>query len=152
MKTVLIAALFVVVVAAVGFGAYQFGQQTGLTEAQNIRSEFFASRTGTTGNPQGGQGGQGGAAQTGQGGTNVRSQATRPVAAGTIKSIQGQVMEVTQQDGTTVTVALSGQTQIQKITAGAATDLQVGQYVSIQGVQATGQVNAQVIQISPSAQ
>lgn len=149
MKTVLIAVLFIVVVAAVGFGAYQVGQQTGLTEAQNIRSEFFASRTGTGANPQGGQTGS---AQTGQGGSNVRSQAARPVASGTIKSIQGQVMQVTQQDGTSVTVALSGQTQVQKVTAGAATDLQVGQHVSVQGVQATGQVNAQVIQISPSAQ
>ncbi len=152
MKTVLIAALFIVVVAAVGFGAYQYGQQTGLTEAQNIRSEFFASRTGTGATSQGGPGGQGGAAQTAQGGTNVRSQAGRPVASGTIKSIQGQVMEVTQQDGTTVTVALSGQTQIQKIAAGAAGDLQVGQHVSVTGVQATGQVNAQIIQISPTAQ
>ncbi len=152
MKTALIVALFIVVVAAVGFGAYQVGQQTGLTEATNIRSEFFASRTGSAANPQGAQGG---AAQTGQGsqsGTNVRSQATRPVAAGTIKSIQGEIMEVTQQDGTTVTVALSAQTQIQKITAGATADLQVGERVSIQGVQATGQVNAQVIQISPGAQ
>jgi hypothetical protein len=145
MKTAIIGILMIVLLAVVGIGAYMYGQSTGLTEAQNIRSEFFQSRTGNTA-------AAGGQANSAQGGTNVRSQATRPVASGTIKSLQGDVIEVTQQDGSTVLVALSGQTVIEKMVTGAASDLQVGARISVQGVQSTGQVNAQVIQISQGGQ
>lgn len=142
MKTGIIVVLMVVLLAVVGYGAYTAGQSNGLTEAQNIRTQFFQTRSGTAGS----------ASSAGSAGTNVRSQATRPVASGTIKSIQGDVVEVTQQDGTSVLVALSGQTVIEKTVTGATSDLQVGQRISVEGVQSTGQVNAQVIQISQSGQ
>ncbi len=141
-KTLLIVALVVVLVAVVGIGAYLMGQSNGLTEAQNIRTEFLQSRSGTSST-------QGTGSQTG---ASVRSQTGRPLANGTIKSIQGQVVEVTQQDGTSVLVALSGQTVIEKLVTGTPSDLQVGQRVSVQGTQATGQVNAQLIQITASGQ
>lgn len=140
MKTVLITILVLVLLAVVGVGAYLTGQSNGLTQAQNIRSEFFQSRSGTSSSQ----------AASGQTGAGVRSQATRPVASGAIKSIQNDVLEVTQQDGSTVLVALSGQTTIEKTVKGAPSDLQVGQRISVQGEQATGQVNAQIIQITQS--
>ncbi len=142
MKNVLVVALVVVLVVVVGIGAYMVGQSNGLTEAQNIRTEFVQSRTGSTSTQGTGN----------QAGTTVRSQTTRPVASGTIKSIQGDVIQLSQQDGTNVIVALSGQTVIEKVVTGSASDLQAGQRISVQGVQATGQVNAQVIQITPSGQ
>ncbi len=144
MKNVLIVSLVVVLVAVVGIGAYLVGQSNGLTEAQNIRTEFLQSRSGTSSTQA--------QAAGSQSGSNVRSQIGRPLASGTIKSIQGQVVEVTQTDGTSVVVALSGQTVIEKIVTGTSGDLQIGQRISVQGTQATGQVNAQLIQITGSGQ
>ncbi len=143
MKTTLLTLLVVVLVVVVGVGAYLMGQSNGLTEAQNIRTEFLQSRSGTGSTQAAGS-------QSGQSGTAVRTQIGRPLASGAIKSIQGDVIEVTQQDGTSVVVALSGQTVIEKIVTGTPSYLQVGQTISVQGTQATGQVNAQLIQITGS--
>lgn len=145
MKNVLVIVVLIVVVAGVvGVVAYSAGQSYGETQAQNIRSEFFQSRSGTAG-----QSGQGGTAAQG---SNVRNQAGRSVAAGSIMSIQGSTIQLTQQDGTSVTVNLSGQTVIQKVTVGSASDLQMGQHVSVQGTETNGQVAATMIQITASGQ
>src|SRR5512135_553014 len=77
-KWILITLLLVIIIgAASAFGGYTYGHAAGLTAAQNIRSDFFASRGVTgqagagaagTGAFTGGQGaGQGAAQGTGQG-------------------------------------------------------------------------------------
>jgi hypothetical protein len=143
MRIAFIIVLAIVVIAVVGIGAYQFGESNGLTQAQTIRSEFFQSRS-TNSNAQGGT--------NSQQGTNVRSQTGRPVASGTIKSIDGTTIQLTQQDGSTATVSLNAQTVIQKVVVGSATDLQIGERITVQGTQTNGQTTAQSIQISQGGQ
>ncbi len=145
MKTVVLVVVVIVLVAIVGVGAYDLGMTAGETNAQNIRTQFFQSRP-TTGQTSGTQQGQG------QGQGQAASRAARPLATGAIQSLNGNIMEVTQQDGTTVTVVLSPQTVVEKTTTGAQSDLKPGLRVSVQGVQATGQVDAQLIQITQSTQ
>ncbi len=139
MRTAIMVVAVLVLVAVVGVGAYDLGQTAGETNAQNIRAEFVQSRTATTG--------QTGTTQQGQNAARAR-----PLASGTIQSLNGDVMQVTQQDGTTVTVVLSPQTVVEKMTTGTQSELKPGLRISVQGVQATGQVNAQLIQITQSTQ
>ncbi len=141
MKTVIVVAVVIVLLVVVGFGAYSVGESSGFTQAQNIRSEFFQSHSAA--------GGQGGSATPGAG---TRSQAARPAASGTIKSIQGNTVQLTQQDGSSLTVNLSGQTIVERVVKGASSDLQAGQRISVQGTEANGQMTAQVIQIAASTQ
>ncbi len=147
MKTAIVAILVVVLLIVVGALAYNEGQAAGLTEATNIRTQFLQSRGGTTGGAtqQGGAAQQGGSSQQGQA---ARSQASRPIATGVVKSVSGDMLELTQQDGTTVTVTFSSQTVIQKTVTGTANDLQIGQRVSIQGSQTNTGDTATVIQIT----
>ncbi len=135
MKTAISLVAVLVLVAIVGVGAYDLGQSAGEANAQNIRADFIRSRS-TTGQADTSQPGQSAARE-------------RPLASGTIQSFDGNVMQVAQQDGSSVTVALGAQTVVEKTVAGAPSDLKAGLRVSVQGVQATGQVNAQVIQILP---
>jgi uncharacterized protein (UPF0333 family) len=139
MKTVISLVVVAVLVAVVGVGAYDLGQSAGETNAQNIRADFVRSRSTTTGQTD----------TTQQGQSAARA---RPLATGAIQSLNGNIMQVTQQDGTTVTVVLSAQTTVEKMVAGAQTDLKPGVRVSVQGTQATGQVDAQMIQITQSTQ
>lgn len=144
MKTAIIAILALVALAVVGGGGYYFGQAAGLTEATNIRSEFFASRTGS--------GATGAGTQTGSGtlsAQNARSQATRPIASGTIKAVSGEIIQLTQQDGTSTVVNITAQTVIEKTVTGSPSDLQTGQRISITGDQTNTGINAKVIQITP---
>lgn len=142
MKAAIIAALVLIVIAIVGVGAFFAGSSYGEAQAQNIRSEFFSSRQGGTG----GQGGQGG--QQGQG--NLAG--GRPVATGTVKSVEGNTVQVTEQNGNTVAVTVSGQTSIQKTVNGTTADLTPGTRITVMGSQNGANVTASVIQIRPSGQ
>ena len=117
MKTAIISVLVILLIAGVGVGAFLAGQNNGLTQAQNIRNEFFQSRVT-------GQSGQGDAGQRGQGGQGA--QFGRPAATGTVKSIQGNIIQVTMRDGSTVNVTLDGQTVIQKTSNVTKADIQPG--------------------------
>jgi hypothetical protein len=138
MRTVILVVVVLVLVVVVGVGAYDMGQTAGETNAQNIRTQFVQSRATT---------GQTGTTQQGQNAARAR-----PLASGTIQSLNGDVMQVTQQDGTAITVVLSPQTVVEKMTTGTQSDLKTGLRISVQGAQATGQVDAQVIQITQSTQ
>ncbi len=144
MKTLLAAILVIVLVGVVGFGSFSYGESVGLTQAQNIRSEFFTSRQGSTtgtGDPtQAGQGGQ----RTGQG--------ARAAATGTVKSVQGNTITVAQRDGSTVTVNVDSQTIIQKTTNGSVGDIQPGQNITVLSNQSGSNITAQTIQIRPTGQ
>ena len=143
MKTAIISILVVLLVAGVGVGAFLAGQKNGLTQAQNIRNEFFQSRVN-------GQGGQSDATQRGQGGQG--GQFGRAAATGTVKSIQGNTIQVTMRDGSTVNVTLDGQTVIQKTSNGTKADIQPGQNITVMSSQTGENITAQVIQIRATGQ
>lgn len=139
MKTVISVVAVIVLVAVVGVAAYDLGQSAGETNAQNIRSDFIRSRSTTTAQTD----------TTQQGQSTARA---RPLATGAIQSVNGNILQVTQQDGSTVTVVLSPQTTVEKMVIGTQSDLKPGVRVSVQGTQATGQVDAQVVQITQGTQ
>lgn len=148
MKAAIITVLVLLVIVIVGVGAFFAGSSYGEAQAQNIRSEFFASRQGGTGGQFGqpGQGGQPG--QQGQG----NFAGGRPAATGTVKSVEGNTVQVTEQNGNTVTVTVNGQTSIQKTINGTTADLTAGTRITVMGSQNGGTVTASVIQIRPTGQ
>jgi hypothetical protein len=147
MKTVLIAVVVVVLMAGSGAAGYYFGNQNGLTTAQNIRSEFFTQRTGGTGT--GGQTANGtpqaqGTRGTGQGGQGATAFG-RPTAAGVVKSVQGNNITVTQQDGTATTVTVDDKTQYEKLVSGTLADVTAGLRIVV-----TDQGGIKRIQLTPA--
>ena len=147
MKTIVVAAIVVVVAAVAGVGGFFAGNSFGPNaQAQNVQREFFAARSGQNGTGGAGQFGQGG--QSGQG----TQQGRRPVAFGTVKSVQGNTIQVTAQDGTITTVTTDSKTVIQKTGTCAVTDVQPGQRITVMGTQSGSDVTATDISIQPSAQ
>ncbi|MCI0475426.1 MAG: hypothetical protein L0Y55_04210 [Anaerolineales bacterium] len=107
-----------VLLIAVGVGAFMYGRSAGLTEQVTIRTDFIQQRasapsgTGTTGNPASGD-----AARNPQG---------RQLAAGVVKSVQGNVIQITQRDGSTTSYTLDDKTLVTKTTSGTLADIQPG--------------------------
>ena len=143
MKTVVISAIVALIVIVIGVGAFFVGDNYGQQQAQNIRNDFLRARQGGAPNGAPGQLGQNGQ-QAGQGG--------RPVAFGTVKSVTGNTLVVTQQDGTTVTVTVDSQTAIQKTASGTITDIQPGERVTVLSDQTGSNVTARSIQLRPTNQ
>ncbi len=142
MKTALITAAVVVLVVVAGVGGYFAGNAFGPNaQAQNIQREFFSQRSG--------QNGQGGAGQFGQGG-QAGQQGRRPVAFGTVKSVQGNTIQIAAQDGTITIVTTDSKTVVQKTVTGAVSDVQPGQRVSVMGSQSGSSVTATEISIQSS--
>jgi hypothetical protein len=143
MKSGLIAIVVVVLVAVAGVGGFFAGNSFGPNaQAQNIQREFFQQRLGQ-GAPGGAQNGQ--SAQGAQAGR-------RPVASGTVKSVQGNTIQVTLQDGSTVTVNADAKTIVQKTVVGTIADVQPGERVSVSGDESGSTVTATQISIQPSGQ
>jgi arginase family enzyme len=131
MKTILIAILVVVLVAVVGVGAFFFGRDSGYTEAQNIRLEFVRERSAppsTSGIPSA-PGDT--TAQSGQG-QRAGGQQIRRATVGTVKSVQGNTVQISAADGSTTNITLDVQTTIQKLATATAADIQPGQRVTVQ--------------------
>ena len=137
MKPIVISAIVIVLIAVVGVGAFFAGSAYGSQQAQNTRAAFFSARQGGA-NP-----GQGGANSQGFG---------RPAAIGSIKSISGNTLVVTQQDGTSVTVTVDAQTAIQKTVSGALSDLQPGERITVLSDQTGTSVTARSIQLRAGTQ
>ena len=142
--TIIVGLIGLVLIGATGFVAYSTGYSAGNQAAVNVQREFFQNRAG----PQGGQFGQN---AQGQGfGNNSNAQGTpnaqnaqggrgnlgRPIAAGTVKSGQGNTVVVTEQNGTAITVTVDAQTQIIKTVSGQVADIQPGMRVNVTGDQA----------------
>jgi len=142
MKTAIVVAVVVVLLAVVGAGAFYAGQQNGLTQAQNTRAEFFQQRSGQGG---GGGFGQGQGGQFGQGGQNAR----RPSVFGTVKSVQNGTIQVTMADGSSATVTTDAQTVIVKTVTGAISDVQPGERITVQSDVTGTNVLARQISIQP---
>ncbi len=143
----LVIAIVAALVIAVGAGSFFAGSAYGQQQAQNVRADFFRARQGGTNGPTGAQGQNGQNGQGGQGG-----QFGRPAAAGTVKSINGNTLVVTQQDGSTVTVTLDAQTQSIKTVNGTSSDLQPGERITVMSDQTTGNIVARTIQLRPNTQ
>jgi hypothetical protein len=147
MKSGLIAIVVVVLVAVAGVGGFFAGNSFGPNaQAQNIQREFFQQRSGN-GAPGGAQNGQ-----------SAQTRGNRPAANGTVKSVQGNTIQLTMQDGSVVTVNTDAQTVIQKTVTGAVSDIQPGQRITVFSSQVTGTpvpgtaVLATDISIQPSGQ
>ncbi len=149
MRTALIALAVIVVIVVVGAGAFYEGSNYGFGQAQNIRTEFFQSRTGQSaqGNGSAQRTPGAGAAQGGQG-----AQFAGRGVNGTIKSVEGSTLVVTQRDGSTITVTINAQTAIQKVSTGTASDLVPGANVTVTSSETGSTVTAQTIQIRPTGQ
>jgi len=144
MKSVIVTVGVIVLVAVAAVGGFFAGNSFGPNaQAQNIQREFFQQRFG--------QGGQGGAGQFGQGGQGGQGGQTgrRPVAFGTVKSVQGNTIQITAQDGTVMTVTTDSKTIIQKTVTGAVSDIQPGQRVTVMGNSSGSAVTATEISIQP---
>lgn len=133
--TIIVSLVAIVLIGATGFVAYSAGYSAGNQSAVNVQREFFQNRFG-----QPGQGGQGNPNAQGQGNNQTpqagRGNFGRPVAAGTVKSVQGNTIVVTEQNGTAVTVTVDGQTQIIKTVSGQVADIQPGMRVNVTSDQA----------------
>jgi len=154
MKSAIVAAIVAVLIIVVGAGAFFVGDNYGQQQAQNIRADFFRARQGGAGAPSGapgqsGQNGQGG--QFGQNGQQA-GQGGRPAAFGTVKSVNGSTIVVTQQDGSTVTVTVDSQTTFQKTVNGTISDIQPGERITVLSDQTGSNVMARSIQLRPTAQ
>ncbi len=132
MKTILMVMLVLVASAATAVAGYFYGFNQGQTQAQNIRAEFFSQRAGALGNPPS-VGGPNASADPNQGGPRGGGNVAARGTVGVIKSVQGNTLQLTEANGSTVNVTLDAQTTIQKMTPATNADLQVGQRVTIQG-------------------
>ncbi len=134
-KTIGIIVGVIVLVAAAGAGGFYGGTAYAAQQATNVRSAFLNGRGG------GGTGGGGFGGGGGAGGGGV---------FGTVKSVNGNTIQVsTAQNVTTVTI--SSTTNIVKTVSGAATDIQVGEQISARGQRdSSGNVTATSIQVVPA--
>lgn len=146
-STVIVSIVALVLVVVVGLATYNVGYAAGNQAAQTTRAEFFANRAGG----QGALGGQTGQNAQGQGnnqnGQNARGNFGRPVATGTVKSVQGNTLVVSEQNGNLVTVTIDPQTQIIKTVTGQSSDLQTGSRVLVTSDQTGSAVTARLITI-----
>ncbi len=139
MKKVIIVITAVVLAVAIGAGGFYGGMAYERNQANQIRSQFLASRglTGTgTGN-----------------GTQRRGLFAGGGTTGQVKSISGNTLTVSTAQNVT-TVNLSNTTRIEKAAPGAASDIQPGQQVIVSGQRDnSGNINAtQVLILGSSPQ
>ncbi|MEW5721277.1 MAG: hypothetical protein AB1817_21805 [Chloroflexota bacterium] len=126
-----------VLLILVGVGGFMAGRNAGLTEQVNIRNEFFQQRAATTGGAPGTGSGFGSVPSApGTGGSDTAQTARgvqgRALANGTVKSVQGNTITVTQQrDGSTATITVDDKTIIEKMTTGTLADIQPGWRISV---------------------
>ena len=138
---IIVAVLGLVLTGTTGFVAWNAGYASGQQNAQSVQREFFANRQAQATNPN---------AQGGQNAQGARGQFGHVAAAGTVKSIQGNTLVVTEQNGNSVTVTIDAQTQIIKPVTGQPSDIQPGmriQVTSDQTASGSAPVSARLITI-----
>ncbi len=133
---VLLAIGVLVLLILVGVGGFMAGRNAGLTEQVNIRTEFSQQRAGTTSGAPGTGSGFNPASAPGSTGSDpaqtARGVQGRALANGTVKSVQGNTVTVTQQrDGSTATITVDDKTIIEKMTTGTLADIQPGWRISV---------------------
>jgi hypothetical protein len=120
----------VVLVLVFGVAGFFMGRSAGSSEAQSIRTEFLQSRQGGPGGDpsQAGQQARGGGAPA----------AGRQTASGTVKSVQGNVVQISQRDGTTTSVTVDDKMGVTKTVTGTIADIQPGLNITIFEATANG--------------
>lgn len=148
MKTVLSAIVVIILMAGSGAAGYYYGNQNGLTTAQNIRTEFLAGRTGGagTGNQATGGNTQGTPQAQGTRGGGQGAAFGRPAASGVVKSVQGNTITVTQSDGSATAVTVDDKTQYEKQVSGTLADVTSGLRIVVTDVNGVRRV-----QLTPAA-
>jgi Tfp pilus assembly protein PilE len=137
----LIIVALIVVAAAGAFGGYTTGVNAGKAQAVAATNAFLAGR--------GFANAQGGAAFGGQGASG-RQFSSDNFATGQVEKISGDTIQLSTAQAV-VTVKLNNQTQIQKMSAGAVSDIQTGERITVQGTRGSdGAITAQSIQIGGS--
>ncbi|MBI5301985.1 MAG: hypothetical protein HY868_07595 [Chloroflexi bacterium] len=157
MKQIVLTVILVIVAAAIAGGVgYTLGTQNGLTQAQSIQAEFFRNRgTGQPGQgsnstaPTGQQAQTGTQGQPGQAGPQGAF-GQRGGIAGTVKSVEGNVIQLTGQDGNTVKVQVDDRTVYQKFAPSALSDIRASTRITVTGETSAGVVNARIIQVGAS--
>jgi hypothetical protein len=146
-QTIVIAVVVaLLVLAGTGYGAYSMGLKAGQAQCLAARSAFLAARGGGNG------GGFGGANGTGTNGTGNGQFNPDNFVNGQIKTINGNVVEVSTAQSV-VKIDLGNNTQIFKYGTGSASDLQVGQRITVQGTRnSDGSLAAQTLQIGRPGQ
>jgi len=142
--------------AVAGGVGFSFGANYGLNQAQTIRNDFFQQRGGLppgqgmpSGNFPGMQAGQGQAVQ----GAGVPDSAMgRPGNMGTVKSVNGKIIQLTSPDGTTINVQTDDKTVIQKPANGTLADIQPNMRIAVTGDASNGTITARMIQITVGGQ
>jgi hypothetical protein len=145
-KKMLVILIIGVLFLATAGGSFYGGMLFQQSQAADIQARFFADRGGAPGGFVGGQGGNFPGAGGGAG--NLAGGAT----VGEIKSIDGDVLTLSTPQSE-IKVTLTDTTLIQKTVAGAASDLQVGERITVRGERdSSGNVTATSIQITTSGQ
>jgi hypothetical protein len=120
---ILIALGIIILLIVVGVGAFTYGRNAGLTEQINIRTDFIQQRTGVTSSTSASGNPSGDAAAQGARGAAVQG---RQLATGVVKSVQGNVVQITLRDGSTTSFTLDDKTNITKTSGGTIADIQPG--------------------------
>jgi len=148
MKTALIIIGAVVLAVVIAGGSFYGGMAYQRNQEAAVRASFFASRGGGNGGQffQGGQGGTPGA----NGGQRQGGFGFGGGTAGQVKSIDGNTMTLSTAQNVT-TVNLTPTTRIEKFAAGATSDLQPGERVTVSGDRdSSGNITATQIMILPA--
>jgi hypothetical protein len=140
----IVVVIVVVAAAAAGYAGYTMGKNAGVAQGITARNAFLAARgVGGTGGNGGGGGGFGG----GAGGAGGRNFDPNNFAAGQVKSISGDTVQLSTATDV-VTVKLTDQTQIQKQASGTVSDIQPGERLTVQGTRnSDGSFTAQTVQV-----
>lgn len=138
----------VVIVLAVGAGAFYGGTVYERTRQANLQAQFFAERGGNPGGftPPEGFTGQfpGGQSPSGAQGQMFRG------TSGTVSSLNGDTLVLTT-DQETTTIVLTDDTVVERTVEATRSDLQPGQSVTVMGQRDDqGNLTATTIQILPS--
>jgi hypothetical protein len=148
--SILLVVLAVVLIAGAGIGGYYFGVSAGKTQANNVRQQFLAQRTGGQGNGQQGTPGfaaQGTPGAQGQGFLQGGGFAGRGTT-GTIKAINGSTIVLSAPDkelqvvvGTDTRITTTAQVKVE--------DLKVGERIMVGGTTSGDKVTASSITVIP---
>jgi hypothetical protein len=148
MKQILVIVIGALVIAGVAGGVgYALGTQNGMAQAQNIRNEFFQQRGGPFG-----QGTNPSAAGTPFAGQGQPGAFGGRGTSGVVKSVDGNTIQLTAQDGSSITVKVDNNTTYQKTTTATLADVKANTRITVIGETSSGTVTARSIQITGSNQ
>jgi hypothetical protein len=125
----------IAIIAAACFAAYVMGRETGRNEALDAHARLVPESVESTPTWSAQDSGVRSAVPASMGGTGVRKSPSRHLAGGQVKSVSGDIIELSTL-AEVIRVKVDAQTQIQRTVAITLTDLRPGERVFIQGERA----------------